>query len=174
MSRTTIWLTSLVSTTSSRQRQYARLQVLLSLSTTSPPQPQQLLSWSDALWKEVNEQVLVEFDLGKDVEVLRDLGKGAYGQVQLGRVHKNGAQLAIKRLIGVSGDGSIPLKGRTLAETAVGSRLIEVKILSEQAGQWCVYLAKTESGEEVLVREYVDSTVDYSTLRVRSTAWSLC
>jgi hypothetical protein len=30
------------------------------LSPTSPPQPQQLLSWSDALWKEVNEQVLSE------------------------------------------------------------------------------------------------------------------
>jgi hypothetical protein len=30
------------------------------LSPTLPPQPQQLLSWSDALWKEVNEQVLNE------------------------------------------------------------------------------------------------------------------
>jgi hypothetical protein len=29
-------------------------------SPTSPPLPQQLLSWSDALWKEVNEQVLNE------------------------------------------------------------------------------------------------------------------
>jgi hypothetical protein len=40
----------------------------------------------------------VEFNLTKDVEVLRDLGKGAYGQVQLGRVRKNGAPVAIKRL----------------------------------------------------------------------------
>jgi hypothetical protein len=30
------------------------------LSPTSPPQPQQLLSWCGALWKEVNEQVLSE------------------------------------------------------------------------------------------------------------------
>jgi hypothetical protein len=30
------------------------------LSPTLPPQPQQLLSWCDALWKEVNEQVLSE------------------------------------------------------------------------------------------------------------------
>jgi hypothetical protein len=34
------------------------------LSPTSPPQPQQLLSWSDALWKEVNEQVLNEESVG--------------------------------------------------------------------------------------------------------------
>mmetsp|Transcript_10404 Transcript_10404/g.26180 ORF Transcript_10404/g.26180 Transcript_10404/m.26180 type:complete len:295 (+) Transcript_10404:207-1091(+) len=104
------------------------------------------------------------FDLDEDGEIVRELGKGAYGQVLLGRVRKSGASVAIKRSIGGGNDDYCAslLMGHELAEAALGSLLTETKLLGEQAGAWRLYFARTESGEEVLVREYADSAVDHS------------